>query len=240
VGWRFFRESEIEIGVAVKALATAADDIADDLDQRVQGTAQLHFGLAHARVLETADRPGCSEYLSSVREAYPQYTGIISVLPDGELFCDSLRSGRHVNLRDRSYFQRALQGGNDLVLEPAFGRLTGASVLQIVYPVRTGSGALRYMLVASLNLLQFAQGNLKRALAPAPELLLVDHKGMVMVWSGAAPAAQPPGASIAGTALFRLAQAHAGGGIGEFSMATARRRHGPSPRPIRHVPPACT
>jgi signal transduction histidine kinase/CheY-like chemotaxis protein len=216
VGWRFVRDSEIEISSAVKALSAAADRVADDLDRRVQGTAQLHYGLAHSRILDTADRDACSAYLSEVREAYPQYTGIISVMPDGELRCDSLRTGRVLNLRDRPYFTRVLGGGNGaLVVEPAFGRLTGAAVLQIVRPVRN-EGALRYMLVASLNLKEFTLFSMKNTTVPAPELLLVDHKGMVMASSGAASAPRVPGSMIDGTALFRLAQSHADGGTGEL------------------------
>ena len=94
MGWRFMRDREVEIASAVKALSAAADRIAEDLDQRVQGTAQLHYGLAYASILQTEDRVACSAYLSEVREAYPQYTGIITVLPSGELHCDSLRTAR--------------------------------------------------------------------------------------------------------------------------------------------------
>lgn len=62
--------------------------------EKIQGTAQLHYGLARARDLFTDDRAACSAFLSEVREAYPQYTGILTIKPDGRLFCDSLRSGR--------------------------------------------------------------------------------------------------------------------------------------------------
>jgi signal transduction histidine kinase len=218
LAWRFVRDSEAEISSAVKALAAAADDIAVDLDHRVQGTAQLHYGLAHARVLETFDRAACSAYLSEVREAYPQYTGILTVLPNGDLHCDSLRSGRELNLRDRPYFKRVIGGGNGgLVVEPAFGRLTGMAVLQVVHPVRGPGGELRYMLVASLNLKDFALRSMKNAAAPVPELLLVDGQGLVMASSGKALAPRQPGTSIADTKLFRLAQAQAGGGTAELA-----------------------
>lgn len=216
VGWRFFHSSEIEIDVAIKGLTTAANNVADDLDHRVQGTAQLEFGLALANVLDTTDRAACSTYLSAVREAYPQYTGLVSVLPDGELFCDSLRTDRRLNLRDRPYFQRVRDGSKGLVIAPAFGRLTGAAVLQIVHPVRSNSGALRYMLVASLDLEQFAQTSLKRTVGPVPQLLLLDHLGTVMVWTGTRPASQRPGVSIAGSAQLRLAEGLADGGVAEL------------------------
>jgi signal transduction histidine kinase len=216
LAWRFFRDSETEIGAAMQALATTADNIADDLDHRVQGTAQLQFGLARAQVLGTTDRAACSAYLSGVREAYPQYTGIVSVLPDGELFCDSLRSERRLNLRDRAYFRRVRDTNASLVIDPAFGRLTGAAVLQIVHPVRHEDGVLRYMLVASLDLKQFVQASLKQSPVPVPQVLLLDRRGQVMVWAGAASASQRPGTSIADSPLFRLAQGHANGNAAEL------------------------
>ena len=83
MGCRFFRESDAEIAAAVRALATAADNIAP---------------------------------------------------PDGQLHCDSLQSGRVLNLSHRSYFKLGLAGGTGLMLEPVFGRLTGNSVQQPTNP----------------------------------------------------------------------------------------------------------
>jgi len=219
LSWRFVRESEAEIGTAVESLAHAADSVAADLAQRVQGTAQLNYGLAHSRVLDNADRAACSAYLSDVREAYPQYTGIITVLPDGQLHCDSLRSGRTLDLTDRSYFKRAQAGAPGPILEATFGRLTGNSVLQIVYPARSADGSLRFLLVASLNLQAFAQRSPATALRPGSELLLVDQKGTVMAASGTGTDLPKPGGSIAGSAVFALAQARADGGTGELTSA---------------------
>ncbi len=73
-----------------------------------------------------------------MREACPQFTGILTMLPDGRLFCDSLRSGRVLDLRDRAYFKAALASKGAVALQPTFGRLTGQAVLQVAYP-RTSS-----------------------------------------------------------------------------------------------------
>ena len=216
LGWRFFRDSDAEALAAVKTLAALADNVATELDHRVQGTSQLHFGLAHSRVLDTADREECSRYLSDVREAYPQYTGILTVLPDGQLFCDSLQTGRVLNLADRGYFQHAQAGAAGVILEPVFGRLTGNAVLQIVYPARTDAGVLRFLLVASLNLQQFARLAREQLLREGVELVLVDRKGVVMAWDGAGSGGPKAGSSIADSALFALAQARPDGGVGEL------------------------
>ncbi|MBK6850932.1 MAG: EAL domain-containing protein [Burkholderiales bacterium] len=217
LGWRFVRENNAQIAAAVKTLSTSASNLAHDLDHRVQGTAQLHFGLAHSRVLDGGDRASCSAYLSQVREAYPQYTGILTVLPNGQLHCDSLRTGRELDLNDRTYVKRVLAGDTGLIVEPAIGRLTGTSVLQVVYPALDAVDHVRFMLVASINLEKFVQEEQQRSLLEQAELLLVDRQGTVLVWSGVRDGLAKPGSSIAGTPMFELAQqAGSRGATGEL------------------------
>ena len=213
LGARFLRENEAETAGAVRNLALSSNNVAAGLDQRVQGTAQLHYGLAHSRLLDSAERGACSAHLSAVREAYPQYTGIVTVLPDGTLHCDSLQKGLAVNLSDRRYFKRVLAGATSVLTEPAFGRLTGTAVLQVVYPARSDSGALRFMLVASLNLQSFADDARQQSRLEGAELLLLDDKGTVLVWTGGAEGLPKPGTSVARTPLFALAQS---GGTGQI------------------------
>ena len=108
VGLRFVQNRTSEINAALANLSATANDISGDLDEKIQGTAQLHYGLARARDLDTRDKAACSAFLSAVREEYPQFTGILTINPDGSLFCDSLRTNRTLDLRDRTYFKQAL------------------------------------------------------------------------------------------------------------------------------------
>src|SRR6187549_405915 len=209
VGLRFVQNRASEINTARINLSATADDISNDLDEKIQGTAQLLYGLARARDLDTRDRAACSAFLSAVREEYPQFTGILTIDPDGSLFCDSLQSDRSLDLRDRDYFQQARLATGIVTLQPAFGRLTGISVLQIAYPVRSESAELKFVLLASLNLQKFADYQSLREAVGGGEILLVDKKGVVLV----APTeyrTEPPGASIANSELFRFAAAPAG------------------------------
>ncbi|MDI1267282.1 MAG: ATP-binding protein [bacterium] len=204
VGLRFVQNRASEINAAVANLSAAANDIQGDLDEKIQGTAQLHYGLARARDLDTSDKAACSAFLSAVREEYPQFTGILTINPDGSLFCDSLRTNRTLDLRDREYFRQALVATGAVTLEPAFGRLTGISVLQIAYPVRSESAALKFILLASFNLMKFAEYHDKR-LASDNEILLVNRKGTVLVAPPGRNWTEPAGASIADSKLFRFA-----------------------------------
>jgi signal transduction histidine kinase/CheY-like chemotaxis protein len=206
VGLRFVQNRTSEINAALANLSATADDISNDLGEKIQGTAQLHYGLARARDLDTSDKAACSAFLSAVREEYPQFTGILTINPDGSLFCDSLRTNRTLDLRDRTYFKQALTATGVVTLEPVFGRLTGISVLQIAYPVRSESSALKFILLASFNLKKFAEYHDKRLLDDN-EILLVDRKGMVLVAPQGKDWTEPPGASIANSELFKFAAA---------------------------------
>ena len=223
LGIRFFQSRAAEIDTALAGLALHANNIANDLDEKIQGTTQLQFGLARAVDLDSSNKAECSAFLSAVLQEYPQYTGILTILPDGSLFCDSLQSGRNLNLRDREYFQKALVTKKDAVtLQPAFGRLTGTSVLQIAYPARSVSGQLKYVLLASFNLRQFADGYNQR-LSTAADILLLDKNGTVLVSPRGADWAKLTGASIANTDLFRFARDQNGGPTRELSGVDGRK-----------------
>jgi signal transduction histidine kinase len=205
MGLRFAQNRANVINAALANLSVTADDISRDLDEKIQGTAQLHYGLARARDLDTSDKAACSAFLSAVREEYPQYTGILTITPEGGLFCDSLRTNRTLDLRDRAYFRQALTTNGVVTLEPVFGRLTGMSVLQIAYPARSESGDLKFILLASFNLRKFAEYD--KRLLNGKEVLLVDRKGTVLVPPQSKGWTEPAGASIANSDLFRFAAA---------------------------------
>jgi signal transduction histidine kinase/CheY-like chemotaxis protein len=204
VGLRFVQNRTNEIEAAFINLSASANDIANDLDGKIQGTAQLLYGLARARDLDSRDKMACSAFLSAVREEYPQYTGILTIEPDGSLFCDSLQTGRTLDLTDRDYFRKALIANDAVVLEPVFGRLTGISVLQIASPARSESGHLKFVLLASLSLQSVADYHNER-LSPVMAVLIVDKNGTVLVRPSGKAWFMGNDASIANTDLFKLA-----------------------------------
>ncbi|MDO8298464.1 ATP-binding protein [Lacisediminimonas sp.] len=217
ISWRFVGEREGEIASATRQLPEIAASIASDLSEKIQGTEQLHYGLSRARDLDTRDRAACSAFLSRVRDKYPQYTGILTIHPDGRLFCDSLNTGRNLDLTDRAYFKQALQSHAGITLEPVFGRLTGIPVLQIAYPVRSDSGALSFVLLASLNLAHFVQTNQRYSQMAGHEILLIDHNGMALAWSGSTDRGIRPGSRVTDGNLLRFAASNRDGAVEELS-----------------------
>ncbi len=216
---RFVQEREREVQEVTLRLAAVASEAAGALDERIQGTEQLHYGLARSRDLDTRDRGACSRFLSGVRGKYPQYTGILSIDPDGKLFCDSLNTGRELNLNDRDYFKRVRTATDTIAMQAAFGRLSNLAVLQIAYPVRSETGDLKFVLLASVNLQLLADTSLKTAKLPGAQIVMLGDDGVVLTWAGGAAGGVQPGASLSGTPLMRFAQELGGDRIEEIAGA---------------------
>ncbi|OGA66045.1 MAG: hypothetical protein A3F77_04590, partial [Betaproteobacteria bacterium RIFCSPLOWO2_12_FULL_67_28] len=207
-GMQFLERRDAEIAAAQRDLAAAAQRVARVLRNTVRATAQLHYGLSRARDLETQDKAACSAFLADVLKEHPQYTGILTITPKGDLFCDSLRTGKALHLTDRRYFQDALNSKNPLAIEPAFGRLTGIAVLQVAYAARRETGEPRFVLLASLNLEKYMQLRAMSLPRKTAVIALMDGKGTILTWHPDGEKLR--GTSIADSPLFRFAREHYG------------------------------
>ncbi len=221
-GLKFVAHRDAEIAAAQRDLAAAAERIAQVLRDTVRATEQLHYGLSRARDLDTPNRAACSDFLANVLKAHPQYTGLITIKPDGSLFCDSLQTGRNLNLTDRRYFQDALHSGNPLAVEPAFGRLTGRAVLQVAYAVRNEDGQPAFVLLASLDLEKFMDRYAKSLPRKTAVIALTDSKGTLLTWHPGGDKRR--GMSIAGSSLFRFVREQQGIGAQEITEADGASR----------------
>ena len=76
-GTQFLRRRDAEIANAQNDMAVIAQRVALGLQDTVHATAQLHYGLARARDLDSDDRAACSTFLANVLKEHPQYTGIL-------------------------------------------------------------------------------------------------------------------------------------------------------------------
>ena len=205
-------QRDTEIAEARQKLTVAARQIARDLTNSVRSTAQLHYGLSRARDIDTDDPAACSVFLSDVLKEYPQYTGLLTIRPDGTLFCDSLRTGRRLVLTDRRYFKDALDPAHSRVaVEPVFGRLTGIAVLQIAYAARGAAGELHHVLLASLNLERFMEA--QSLPLTGAVVALMDDAGTVLTWHPGGENLR--GTSLSGTQLYRFARERAGANVRE-------------------------
>ena len=206
------------------------------------GTAQLLFGLGRVPLVGSENVAACSSFLADVLKEHPQYTGLLTIRPDGQLHCDSLRTGRVLNLTDRGYFKRAITATR-YVVEPVIGRLTGKGVLQIAYPVRDPAGTLQYILLASLNLDEF--GHSIASSLPYDHMnfqIWNDDGSIVMDHPGAGATALQPGpaekAFVLSSASGKLETLRDAASARIWTLATLPRTHDTGLRLALSVPEA--
>ena len=209
------RQRDDKIDEAKRNLNSLAKYAAENLDDKVKGTVQLLHGLSRAPDLDTTDKAACSEFLAGVLGRYPQYTGLLTITPDGDLHCDSLRSGRKLNLSGRDYF-RQVRATLEPAFEVVFGGLTGIAVLQVAYPVLDGRGSLKYVLLSSLNLSEYAQGFAAASQYSSIRILIWNRKGMLMARKPDARDGGFVGKEFAASELFRFAASGQAGTAAEL------------------------
>lgn len=200
----FFNQRDNNIIEAKQRLDALAKYAVENLDDKVKGTVQMLHGLSRAQDIEIADKALCSDFLASVLARYPQYTGLLTISAEGDLHCDSLRSGRVLNVKSRDYFKQALATGQP-AYDVVIGGLTGIAVLQVAYPALDQQGRLSYMVLASLNLSQYAQAFTAASPYPDTRMLIWDKKGKLLVGTPANQRNLSPEAARTANALFRFA-----------------------------------
>src|SRR5688572_28579718 len=92
------KQRDHDITQAGYSLAALARTASNDLRVKIQGTHHLLFGLSQSRELDREERGACSAYFAEVLKQQSQYTSILTIKPNGDLHCDSLRTGRKLNL----------------------------------------------------------------------------------------------------------------------------------------------
>ncbi|MEO8303307.1 MAG: EAL domain-containing protein [Betaproteobacteria bacterium] len=215
LGLLLFEERDRDIEDAKHSLGALAKFAADNLDDKVKGTVQLLHGLSRAPDLDTSDRFACSAFLAGVLARYPQYTGLLTIMPNGDLYCDSLRTNRKLNVSARSYFIQS-RASSEPAFDVVIGGLTGIGVLQVAYPVRDGQGALKYVLLASLNLSDYARDFVAASQYSTFEMLIWDRKGTVIAHKPDAGDGKVAGREFARSELFRFVESPAPGAAAEL------------------------
>jgi diguanylate cyclase (GGDEF)-like protein len=203
LAWYLFAQRDQQVDEARRSLGALAAATADDLNDKVSGTVQLLHGLSRAPDLDTPVKAACSDFLADVLARYPQYTGLLTITPAGDLHCDSLRTGRTLNVSARAYFKQAT-ATRQPAFDVVFGGLTGIAVLQVAFPVVDGAGELKYLLLASLNLSQFVRSVVADSRYRETRMLLWSRDGTLMVREPEARQVKLAGRRFADSELFRF------------------------------------
>src|SRR5258706_8738978 len=203
IGVYEFDQRTTEIEEAERSLNSLVKYATATLQDKGKGAVQLLHGLSHAPDLEKS-KADCSKFLADVLERHPQYTDLVTITPSGDLYCDALHTGHQMNVSTRNYFKEVL-ASRQPAFEAVVGGLTGISVLQVAYPVIGADGALKFVLLASLNLSQYAQEFAAASYYPNTRLLIWNRDGMLIASKPDTPGYSLVGKLFTASELFRFA-----------------------------------
>ncbi|MDB5863341.1 MAG: hypothetical protein JWO70_1147 [Betaproteobacteria bacterium] len=146
----------------------------------LEGTHHLLVALSHTGVVRNDVSDACGEYLAELIAQYSWY-GVFGVATtDGDVRCHSRKSGRMLNIADRSYFTRALQAREFTVGEYQIGRATGRPSFSVAYPVLDDGGRVSAVIFASVRMDEFERLAREIALPASAMLLTTDRHGVVL------------------------------------------------------------
>jgi len=125
--------------------------------------------------------PKCPEILGRYIKLDARFATISIVDPGGNLLCGPLSDAPPVNISDRTYFQKALASQESVIGEAVVGRIKKRWVIPFARSIRDSSGAVRGVLVITLDS-GWINGEFAKTSGSMPGLRLglYDRKGNVL------------------------------------------------------------
>jgi diguanylate cyclase (GGDEF)-like protein/PAS domain S-box-containing protein len=158
----------------------------------------------HPAILETDPPDSCNRLLTSLLEVH-RYFGNIGVIGlDGEVLCSGAPTDKSVNLRDRSYFRRALESKGFAIGEYLVGRITGKAGVPFSSPVFDARGQPRAVVYVVLNLSWLSQAVARTNLPAGSKVTVLDSQGTIL--AGYADAEAQIGKPIPELSAYRVFQ----------------------------------
>ncbi|MEX2555770.1 MAG: sensor histidine kinase [Actinomycetota bacterium] len=147
----------------------------------IEGARQFLTALARVPEVRSGSASRCEALVRDLLVQFPDYLNFgLADLPDGELTCSAVPARSTVTVKDRAYFQRAVQTGGFAVGDFLIGRVTGQPALTFGIPVLDDRGGPRAIAFAAISLQVFEDVATKAALPEGSSVVVVDGKGTVL------------------------------------------------------------
>ncbi|TAK02333.1 MAG: HAMP domain-containing protein, partial [Chloroflexota bacterium] len=158
-----------------------AEAFASALDQTLEGTRTALVTIAAEEELQNLDAERCREELSFLLPQFPEYSNLSAADREGDIFCSAAPAAGTVNLADRAYFQRAIEGEDFVVGEYQIGRIVGRPLVIAAVPIRTPEGEIIGTVHAAITVDRLAEVVGHAGLPTGAALTVLDRSGTVLV-----------------------------------------------------------
>jgi diguanylate cyclase len=140
----------------------------------------------------------CGPFLTSFLRDDSPYSNLGVIHPDGRLACSAIPFEPALDLSDRAYFQRAIQGEFSIG-DYQVGRITGLAAINFGYPLEGPGGDVEGVVYAAVPLSWLQERMLEADLPPGSSVVITDAAFTVL--ASLPPGEHELGESIAGSPL---------------------------------------
>jgi PAS domain S-box-containing protein len=171
---RLVRQSAQQEALRLSQLAASYQE------QVVRSTRELLTALAQLPIVREPDPTACRPLFVSLVQQYRSYTNLFVVDVQGNTYCSALDSDpTPESVRERSWFQRALEVRDFSQGDYAIGLVSRRPVITFSYPIFEGQD-LRYIVAASVDLAWVSDFIAETALPPGVTITAIDRNATVL------------------------------------------------------------
>lgn len=166
--------------------------------------------LAQVPAVRDGDPAASKALFTDLVNLHPIYANIGLIKPDGAMLSCVFEPSGKINIAERAYFQRALTTRNFAIGDYQIGCATGKPSLNFGYPILDGSGEVKLVLFAALDLNWVSRLASESELPDGANLTLIDRNGTVL-----ASYRDPEnlvGKTVSESPFFQSVQSHRGEG----------------------------
>ncbi|WP_421704871.1 bifunctional diguanylate cyclase/phosphodiesterase [Aliiroseovarius sp.] len=192
-------ERDMAIEAYRKESHLVAEDLAATQREIIQSTRQFLEELAQADPVQDPSDPACGAFVAELLPFEIAYVNLGVPRADGALLCNALPMTHSVNVADRAYFRRAVDGRMFSVGTFQTDRAAGVTSVNFAYPVepRGASGPVAGAVVAVVSLGWWGQRLGAQDLPEGAIALILDREGTIV-------AQHPPSLGALGQSLASL------------------------------------
>lgn len=235
LGAMVYTATEQRAAAAAEAEASAlraAHVIADNQALLAENARHVLQALAELPLVRTADASVCATHLAPLIVEQGRYVNAGLIRPDGEILCSVRPVLRPANLREWSFFRRAMDSRAFSIGDYHWAFGANQAALHFAVPVFDAPGGPRAVLFAALDLGWLSEYQAKTELPAGSVLTLWDREGVIL---GHYPDPKAwLGRDLRDAPLFRHVAGRAGAGTTQLADSDAvQRLYGFLP--IRHL-----
>ena len=144
-----------------------------------EDTQPLLLSLIQLPAVREKDSASCSELFAEIVNQRSLYARLAASDANGDIFCESVPLDEPINIKDRTYFQRAKETRNFVVSDFQIGRSSKIPVIIFAYPTLDESGEFTGLVLASVDLRWFEYYAAQAEMPHGAVMTIFDANGLI-------------------------------------------------------------